>query len=112
MFGKTVEQPVKPRHVDALDAGVSQIDLQVCVGMNRVCGTRLAQRQRHFDALHADPVECNQGRGHFRQGNGLGGGCSWCRSSRWRTSPQGAKHDVGGREPQSVQPQIRYTITS
>lgn len=69
MFGKTVKQPVKPRHVDALDAGVSQIDLQVCVGMNRVGGTRLAQRQRHFDALHADPVECNQGRGHFRQGN-------------------------------------------
>ncbi len=43
--------------MDALDARVGQIDLQIDVRVNRMTNARFGQSDRHFHTFHADPVE-------------------------------------------------------
>ena len=56
MLRELIEQPIQPGHMDALDAGLRQVNVYIGTGMDKIENTRLIKGDRHINALHAHPV--------------------------------------------------------
>ncbi len=83
-----VQQPVQPRHVDALDLHRRQIDVQRRLRRQGVTGGRIAQADRQGDAVHADPLQRRGDRGRFAARHvgqrRLHGQVHWMGKHQWR----------------------------